>query len=116
MSRKSSVEPVSKKQKSAKQPQDKRRGRKSRNMNDNSVGIEKMRERVRKQIEHDEPVLMSDDASDAVDPDLMTKEVFGVVKAQNTVMVGIQWEDIHIVIVHCVLTMMCMLPHSLLCH
>ena len=37
MSRKSSVEPVSKKQKSAKQPQDKRRGRKSRNMNDNSV-------------------------------------------------------------------------------
>lgn len=85
-------------------------------MNDNSVGIEKMRERVRKQIEHDEPVLMSDDASDAVDPDLMTKEVFGVVKAQNTVMVGIQWEDIHIVIVHCVLTMMCMLPHSLLCH
>ena len=59
-------------------------------MNDNSVGIEKMRERVRKQIEHDEPVLMTDDASDAVDPDLMTKEVFGVVKAQNTVMVGIQ--------------------------
>ena len=85
-------------------------------MNDNSVGIEKMRERVRKQVEHDKPVLLTDDVSDAIDPDLMTKEVFGVVNAQNTVMVGIQWKDIHIVIVHYVLTMMCISPYILLCH